>query len=126
MNDSGWKDVTPTEDLPNKGRTAIILIATGVAMFVLTFISARFRIVGLAVGGGAFVSGLLMFMRRQKHRYRYAAALAAAGFLLLLTFTPIGPVRIISIYLLIVGAIIMVVFGIGKAIKLSWDLGQDS
>ena len=60
-NEPEWRDANPaTADLPNKGRSVIICIVGGLAMGVLAIIGLRFRIVGLAVGGGAFFTGIGM------------------------------------------------------------------
>ena len=127
MNEPEWRDANPaTEDLPNKGKTVISFIVAGIALGVLTVISVRFRQVGLAVGGIALISGIGIFMRKQKTKYKLAAALTSAGFLMLLTFPPVGIMKAIAMTVLIIGAVGLVVMGIGKAIKLSWDLSKRS
>ena len=131
-NEREWRDVSPmTEDLPNKGRTAIICIFGGLAIGVLGLIGARIKPVGLAVGSFAFFTGIGMGMRmymqqrylkNRKLDYKMAAVLTAAGFLMLLAHPRFGPVAGFAVYILITGAIGLVVAGLWKAIKLSWDL----
>ena len=126
-NEPEWSDANPaTADLPNKGRSVIICIAGGLAMGVLTIIGLRFRIVWLAVGVLAFFTGITMLIRRRKTNYKAAIIVAIAGFLMLLSYLRFGVVKAFAGYILITGAIGLVVLGIGKAIKLSWDLGNRS
>jgi asparagine N-glycosylation enzyme membrane subunit Stt3 len=127
MNESEWRDVNPaTADLPNKGRTVIIYIVAGIVLGVLAFLGTRIRPVGLAAGGFALVTGIGIFLRRQKARFKEGIALTVAGFLMLLANPRFGVVAGFAVYFLIVGAIGLVVLGIFKAIKLSWDLGKRS
>jgi asparagine N-glycosylation enzyme membrane subunit Stt3 len=127
MNDSEWKDVNPvTADLPNKGRTVIMLIVGGIVLGVLAFIGTRIRPVGLAAGVFALVTGIGIFLRRQKDRFKMAIALTVAGFLMLLANPRFGVVAGFAVHFLIIGAIGLVVLGIFKAIKISWDLGKRS
>jgi len=129
-NEPEWRDANPaTEDLPDKGRSVIVCIAGGVAMGVLTFVGMRVRPLGLAVGGFAFVSGISILMRRafrheRKTNFKLGVIVTAAGFLLLLAHPRFGIVAGFAGYFLIVGAIGLVVIGLVKAIKLSWDLGN--
>jgi energy-converting hydrogenase Eha subunit C len=127
VSDSDWRDANPvTADLPNKGRTVIILIVGGIVLGVLAFIGTRIRPVGLAAGAFALVTGLGILLRRQKYRFKTGIALTAAGFLMLLANPRFGEVAGFAVYFLIVGAIGLVVLGIFKAVKLSWDLGKRS
>jgi len=126
-NEPEWRDANPaTEDLPDKGRSVIVCIVGGLVMGVLTFVGMRVRPLGLAVGGFAFVSGISILMRRRKTNFKLGAIVTAAGFLLLLAHPRFGVVAGFAGYFLIVGAIGLVVIGLVKAIKLSWDLGQRS
>ena len=123
MNEPEWRDANPsTADLPNKGRAVIVCIAGGLVLGVLTFIGMRIRTVGLAVGVFALFTGIGILLRRQKARFKTGVALAAAGFLLLLSNPRFGVVAGFAVYFLIVGAIGLAVLGICKAVKLSWDL----
>ena len=129
--ESEWKDANPeTADLPNKGKSAIICIASGIALALVSFVGIKFRTVGLAAGGLALFSGLGMFLRmrtrKQKPNYKLAAIITAAGFLMLLANPRFGPMIGIAGTLLIIGAIGLVVLGLWKAIKISWDLGKRS
>ena len=129
MNDDEWKDANPpTKDFSNKGRAAIICIAAGVALGILALVGAKIRPVGLTVGTFAFMTGLGMLIRKQKLKADLKPALlvTAAGFLLLLTHPRFGYAAGFAVYFLIIGAIGLVVIGIGKALKLSWDLGRRS
>jgi uncharacterized membrane protein YhaH (DUF805 family) len=125
--ESEWKDANPvTADLPNKGRTAIIYIVAGLVLGILTFLGMRIRPLGLAAGVFTLVIGIGIFLRRQKARYKEGAALTVAGFLLLLANPRFGAVTAFAIYFLIIGSIGLVVLGLFKAIKISWDLGKRS
>jgi len=132
MSDNEWKDANPvTADLPNKGRSAIICIAGGLVLGILTFISMKIRTVGLAAGLFIFMSGIGMFVRmflqhKQKPNYKLVALLIAVGFLMLLANPRFGYLVAVAGYILFTGAIGLVVVGIGKALKLSWDLGKRS
>jgi len=127
MNESEWKDANPaTADLPNKGRAVIICIVGGLVLGVLTLIGMRSRFVGLAVGGFALITGIGMLLRRQKTNFKIGVVITAAGFLMLLSYVRFGLVKSFAGYFLITGAIGLVVLGICKAVKLSWDLGKRS
>ena len=129
-NEREWKDVNPiTEDLPNKGRTVIFCIVGGIVIGVLGIIGARIKPIGLAIGSFAFFTGIGMFIRMRiqqrqnlKPNIKIAAIITATGFLMLLAHPRFGLIAPFAIYILITGAIGLVVFGIWKAIKLSWDL----
>ena len=125
MNEPKWRDANPeTADLPNKGRTVIMLIVGGLVLGVLAFIGTRIRPVGLGAGVLALFSGIGILLRRQKARYKTGLALTAAGFLLLLANPRFGVVAGFAGYFLITGAIALVAVGLFKAIKLSWELGK--
>ncbi|MCL2764098.1 MAG: hypothetical protein FWD40_02305 [Treponema sp.] len=124
-NESEYRDVNPiNENLNNKGRTAIMFIAGGIALFILTFVGMRIRPVGLAVGSFTFVSGLMMLVRRKKFNYRPGLIVAVCGFLLLLANPRFGVIAGFAGYFLVIASIGLFVFGLFKAIKISWDLGK--
>jgi len=128
-NEPEWRDANPqTADLPNKGRAVIVCLVGGLALGVLSFVGMRIRPVGLAVGGIAFFSGIGMLLRarRQKEKLKIAAIITAAGFLMLAANPRFGMVAPFAGYFLITGAIGLVVFGLIKAVKLAWDLGNRS
>ena len=126
-NEPEWRDANPaTADLPNKGRSVIICIVGGLAMGALTFIGMKIRVVGLAAGIFALVAGITMLIRRRRFNLKTSIIVAVAGFLMLLANPRFGYVAPFAGYFLIVGAIGLVVLGIGKAVKLSWDLGNRS
>jgi hypothetical protein len=128
-NEPEWRDANPqTADLPNKGRTVILCLAGGLALGVLSFVGMRIRPVGLALGGFAFFSGIgmLLRMRRQKANLKIALIITVAGFLMLAANPRFGIAAPLAGYCLITGAIGLVVFGLIKAVKLSWDLGNRS
>jgi len=126
-NEPEWRDANSSaENLPNKGRTVILFIAGGIALFILTFVGMRIRPVGLAVGAFTFVSGLMMLVRRKQFFYKPGIIVTLCGFFLLLANPRFGVVAGFAAYFLIVGAIGLVVFGLVKAIKLAWDLGKSS
>jgi asparagine N-glycosylation enzyme membrane subunit Stt3 len=128
-NEPEWRDANPaTADLPNKGRTVIFCLVGGLALGVLSFVGMRIRPVGLAVGGFAFFSGIGMLLRRrrQKASLKPAVIITAAGFLMLAANPRFGMVAPFAGYCLITGAIGLVVFGLIKAVKLAWDLGNRS
>jgi len=125
MNEPEYKDANPgTENLHGKGRLIIQCIAGGVALFVLTIVGMRLRHVGLIVGCFTFVSGLAMLVRRKKFNYKPGLIVTACGFLMLLANPRFGIVAGFAGYFLVVAAIGLFVFGIFKAIKLSWDVGK--
>jgi hypothetical protein len=128
-NEPEWRDANPqTADLPNKGRAVIVCLVGGLALGALSFIGMRIRPVGLAVGGLAFFSGigtlLRMRVRRQKANFKIAVIVTVAGFLMLAANPRFGMVAPFAGYFLITGAIGLVVFGLIKAVKLAWDLGN--
>jgi hypothetical protein len=128
-NEPEWRDANPqTADLPNKGRTVILCLAGGLALGVLSFVGMRIRPVGLAIGGFAFFGGigtlLRMRIRRQKTNFKIALIITAAGFLMLAANPRFGMVAPFAGYFLITGAIGLVVFGLIKAVKIAWDLGN--
>ena len=126
-NEPEWKDVNPTTaDLPNKGRAVIVCIVGGIVLGVLAFIGMRIRPVGLAAGMFAFVSGITMLLRRRKFNVKISVMITVAGFLMLLANPRFGVVAGFAGYFLIVGALGLIVMGLFKAIKLSWDLGNRS
>ena len=128
-NEPEWRDANPeTADLPNKGRMVILYIAGGLVIGALTIIGLKMRQVGLAVGTFAFFSGIGMLFRRRKTNYNYKAAVivTVVGFLMMLAVSSPVVVKAVVGHLLITGAIGLVVLGIGKAIKLAWDLGKRS
>ena len=130
-NEPEWRDANPeTADLPNKGRTVILCLAGGLAIGVLSFVGMKIKPVGLALGGFAFFSGigsiLRMRMRRQKANFKIALVITSAGFLLLATHPRFGIAASFAGTCLITGAIGLVAFGLIKAVKLAWDLGNRS
>jgi uncharacterized membrane protein HdeD (DUF308 family) len=127
--ESEWKDVNPiTADLPNKGRTIIFFIVGGLALGLLAIICFKVRPVGLAVGAFALFTGIGMIMRAIKRRVsadiKPAVIITIAGFLMLLTHPRFGYVPAFAMLFLIIGALILILTGISKAIKLAWDLGK--
>jgi hypothetical protein len=130
-NEPEWRDANPqTADLPNKGRSVIFCLVGGLVLGVLSFVGMRIRPVGLAIGGFAFFSGigtlLRMRIRRQKANFKIALIITAAGFLMMAAHPRFGIVAPFAIYFLITGSIGLVVFGLIKAVKLAWDLGNRS
>jgi hypothetical protein len=130
-NEPEWRDANPeTADLPNKGRTVILCLAGGLALGVLSFVGMRIRPVGLGVGGFAFCFGmgtlLRMLIRRQKANVKITVIITVAGFLMLAANPRFGIVAPFAGYFLITGAIGLVVFGLIKAVKIAWDLGNRS
>ena len=128
MNEPEWRDANPdTSDLQGKGRAVIFCIAGGIALGILGFVGMKIRPVGLAVGTFAFMTGIGMIIRRRKKaNYKIAVIIIIAGFLMLLANPRFGAAAGIAGYFLFTGAIGLVVFGLFKAIKLSWDLGNRS
>jgi hypothetical protein len=129
--ESEWKDVNPiTADLPNKGRTIIILIVGGLVLGILGFLGTKVRPVGLAVGFFAFSTGIGMIIRAVKQRIsaniKPGVIITVAGFLMLLANPRFGLVAGFATYFLVAGALVLVLTGISKAIKLAWDLGKRS
>jgi len=120
-----WRDANPaTENLPDKGRTIILFVLGGIALGILGIVGMRVRPVGLAVGNLAFISGIMMLIRRKRYNRKISLIVTAAGFLLLLANPRFGVVAGFAGYFVVVGAIGLVVFGLVKAIKLAWDLGN--
>jgi hypothetical protein len=124
-NEPEWKDVNPaTADLPNKGRTVILCIVGGIVLGVLAFLGMKIRPVGLAAGMFAFISGITMLARRRRFNSKISVMVTVAGFLMLLANPRFGVVAAFAGYFLIVGALGLIVLGLFKAVKLSWDLGN--
>jgi len=122
-----WKDVNPvTADLPNKGRTVILYIVGGIVLGVLAFVGMRIRPVGLAAGMFSFISGITMLTRRRKFNTKLGIVVTVAGFLMLIANPRFGLMAGIAGYFLIVGALVLIVLGLLKAVKLCWDLGNRS
>ena len=129
MNEPEWKDANPeTSDLPNKGRAVILCLVGGLALGALSIVGMKIRPVGLVVGTFAFFSGigalLRMRIRGQKANFKIAVIITAAGFLMLAANPRFGMAAPFAGYFLITGAIGLVVFGLIKAVKLAWDLGN--
>ena len=126
-NEPEWKDANPdTENLPVKGRGAITFIAGGIAIAVLAIVGMRVRPLGLAFGGLAFISGIMLMVRRRKFNNKTALILIISGFLMLLAYPQFGVVAAFAGFFLMLGAVGLVVFGLIKAIKLAWDVGKFS
>jgi hypothetical protein len=126
-NEPEWRDANPSnENLPNRGRSTIILITGGIALLILTIVGMRIRPIGLGVGTFAFVSGLMMLVRRRQFFYKPGLILLGCGFLMLLANPRFGIVMGFAGFLLVAIALGLVVFGIFKAIKLAWELGKFS
>ena len=124
-NEHEWKDVNPvTADLPNKGRTVILCIVGGLVLGLLGFLGMRIRPLGLAIGTFSLITGIGMLVRRRATHFKPALVLTIAGFLMLLANPRFGLVAGFAAYFLITGAIGLVVVGLGKAIKLAWELGK--
>ena len=127
MSEPEWRDVNPViEDLPNKGRTVILFIVCGLVLAVLAFFGMRIRPLGLAAGTLVFMSGLSILIRRRKYNVKTGIAVTVAGFLLLMANPRFGLVAGFAGYFLVVGALGLIVLGLFKAVKLSWDLGKRS
>jgi hypothetical protein len=85
------------------------------------------RPLGLAAGVFCLVTGIGILIRKQKARFKEGIALTVAGFLMLLSYPRFGVVTAaIAGTALFIGSIGLVVLGIFKAIKISWDLGNRS
>jgi len=126
-NESEWKDANPKiENLPNRGRIIVQLVAGGIALAILAIVGMRIRPVGLAVGIFTFMSGLTMLVRRRKFNYKPGLIVTSCGFLLLLANPRFGIVAGFAGFFLVVGAIGLVVLGIFRAVKLAWELGKFS
>ena len=122
-NEPEWRDAnSSTENLPNRGRSIIMLIAGGIALAILTIVGMRIRPLGLAVGSFTFISGLMMLVRRRQFFYKPGLIVTGCGFLMLLANPRFGVVMGFAGFLLIAIAIGLVVFGLFKAIKLAWDV----
>ena len=124
-NEPEWRDVNPVKDsMPGRGRTVIHFIAGGIALIILTIVSARIRPVGLVIGIFTFMSGLTMLIRRKKFNFKPGIIVTICGFFLLLANPRFGVVAGFAGFFLIIGAIGLVVFGLFRAIKLAWELGK--
>ncbi|MCL2410405.1 MAG: hypothetical protein FWC97_02060 [Treponema sp.] len=122
-NEPEWKDANPSSDnLQGKGRIIIQFIVGGIALFILTMVSARIRPLSLGIGGFAFMSGLMMLVRRRQLFYKPGLIVTLSGFLLLLTTPRFGVVAGFASFFLVVGAIGLFAFGLVKAIQLAWDV----
>jgi hypothetical protein len=104
----------------------ILCIVGGIVLGVLAFVGMRIRPVGLAAGMFAFISGITMLVRRRKVNVKIGVMVTVAGFLMLLANPRFGAIAGIAGYFLIVGALGLIVLGLFKAVKLSWDLGNRS
>ena len=126
MNDEQeWRDATPiTDNKSNKGKMIILLLAGGVALIVIAVVGRVIRPLGLAAGGFAFMSGLMMIIRRRQIFNKTALILMGCGFLLLLANPRFGIVAGFAGWLVFTVAIGLLVFGLLKAIKLAWDIGR--
>ncbi|MCL2179938.1 MAG: hypothetical protein FWB83_02325 [Treponema sp.] len=121
--DPEWKDANPKiENMPNKGKNAILFIAGGLALIVLTIAGIRIRPLGLMVGGFTFISGLMMLVRRRQFFYKPGLIVSVCGFFLLLANPRFGVVAGFAAYFLIIGAVGLAAFGLFQAIKLAWDI----
>ena len=126
-NEPEWRDANPKiGNLPDKGKIIILMIAGGIALGVLIFVSMVIKPIGLAVGGIAFINGIIMLVRRRQLNYKPGLILTACGFLFLLSHPRFGPVVGIAGMILVIGAVGLVVFGLFKAVKLAWDVGRSS
>jgi len=126
-NEPEWREANPSsENMPNRGRAAILFIAGGIVLAILAIVGMRVRPVGLAVGVFTFVSGLAMLVRRKQFFYKPGLIVTGCGFLLLLANPRFGVVAGFAAYFIIIAAIGLVVFGLFRAIKLAWELGKFS
>ncbi|MCL2444056.1 MAG: hypothetical protein FWD13_11420 [Treponema sp.] len=126
-NEPEWRNANPeTENLPGKGRIIIQCIIGGIAIMILTIIGIRIRPLGLAVGGFALFFGVMMMLRRHKFNFKRSLIITIAGFLMLLTTPRFGIIVGFAGFLLIAGALGLIVLGLTKAIKLAWDVGKYS
>jgi len=124
-NESEWKNANPMiENMPNRGRTIVLLVAGGFALAILTIVGMRVRPVGLAIGIFTFMSGLTMLVRKRKFNYKPGVIVTICGFLLLLANPRFGIIAGFAGYFLIIGAIGLIVFGVFRAVKLAWELGK--
>ena len=120
-----WRDANPkTENLPNRGKSVIFFIVGGLALGVITVLGSVIKPIGLGIGSFAFFSGITMLMRKKQLTYKPGLILIISGFLLLLTHPRAGVIAGIASTLLIIGAVGLVLFGLFKAIKLSWEVGK--
>jgi len=124
-NEPEWRDATPkNENLPNKGKIVIQLIAGGIALIVIAVAGRVVRPLGLITGGFAFMSGLMMLVRRRQVFYKPGLIVTACGFLLLLANPRFGVVAGFAGWLVFTVAIGLVAFGLFKAVMLAWDVGK--
>jgi len=127
MNEPEWRDANPsTENLPGKGRVAIICIVGGIAILVFAILGMRIRPLGLGVGALAFIFGIRMLIQRRQLNFKPGWITTVSGFLMLLANPRFGVVAGFAGYFLVVIAIGLMVFGLFKAIKLAWDVGRRS
>ena len=124
-NEPEWRDATPiNENLPNKGKIVIQFIAGGLALIIIAVVGRVIRPLGLIAGGFAFMSGLMMLVRRRQLFYKPGLIVCACGFLLLLANPRFGIIAGFAGWLVFTVAIGLIAFGLLKAIKLAWDVGK--
>ncbi|MDR2542867.1 MAG: hypothetical protein LBC80_05395 [Treponema sp.] len=122
-NEPEWRNANPsTENLPGKGKVVIQLIFGGIALLVLAIAGRVIRPLGLGVGGFAFVSGILMLLRRRQLFYKPGLIVTVCGFLLLLSTPRFGVVAGFASFFVVATALGLVVFGLINAIKLAFDV----
>jgi len=117
MNDYEKREVIPsTSSLSKLGITAIGYTAGGIFLFLLNAI-ARYRGLGLVVGGIVCVIGIGSLVSKDPADKKAGAVITAAGVLTLLSKSGIPVITAISGTLLSIGAVGLLVLGIWNGIK---------
>ena len=105
-----------TSTLAKQGITAIGCTAGGIFLFVMQAI-ARFRVLGLVVGAAACVAGIVLLLSKDSANRKPGAVITGAGFLVVLSKTTFGPIKVAAGTLLSIGALGLLALGIWNGIK---------
>jgi len=108
--------ITPRDVLVKLGTSAVVNLAGGALLFVMTM-GARFRIPGMILSAGALVFGIVALLSKDKEDKKPGTVITAAGVLgMAVQFGP-PMLRPFAVFALGLGAIGLIAAGIWKGIK---------
>ena len=121
MDENEIRDLVPRDVLAKQGVSAIVNLAGGVFLLVMT-IGARFRIMGIVLSAAALVIGIGALFSKDREDKKPGLFLSAAGVLGLIFQFGIPLVKPFAGFILGLGGIALLASGIWKGIKFLWGL----
>jgi len=109
-------DYPSTSTLSKQGLTAVACTAGGLFLLILQSI-ARFRVLGLIIGGVACVLGIISLLSKDSADKKAGMVISGAGILALLSKIGPAPLKALAGTLIAISGVGLLALGIWNAIK---------